>query len=367
MALRVAFLGAGNIASAHVKAIRALGDRVDLVGVCDLNQATAEEFCRTWAVPKVFKDSDTMIGEAKPDVIHVLLPASAHVQAAKGCLDRGCHIFVEKPFCLTSEECRTVLRAAEANGRQVGVNHNLTYMPVILKLIDAIRNRDLGKVQHVTVMYNLPAPALDAGVHGLWMFSKPEYVLLELGPHPLSVIHRLLGAAQSGSTVVDGKRILNHGGVFYDTWQTSLVCERGTAQMVLSLGGQFLSTWVHVLGQDGEAMADLRRNTIRFSGNSPFARTGTMRDGLNAGKSLIGQSVSNYIAQTKGAFGLGPAYDLQAISVNASVQDFYRALEAKRPPRMDGQAGADVVRACEIVIDSAFDFVAKGAEKVATT
>jgi predicted dehydrogenase len=237
-------------------------------------------------------------------------------------------------------------------------------MPAILKLIDQIRHRQLGAVQHVTVMYNLPIAALDAGIHSHWMFGKPERILMELGPHPLSVIHRLLGPVQAGAASVAGKRILKHGGVFYDTWQTSLVCDRGTAQMVVAAGGEFLSTWVYVLGQDGEAFVDLRRNTIRVSGNSPYLRTAGLRDGFRNGGALIRQSLGNFIAQTKGSLGLARAYELQTFSMNDSIRAFYAALltDAKLP--VDGADGAAVVRACEIVTQSALQFVEKGATPV---
>jgi predicted dehydrogenase len=214
MALRVALLGTGVIATQHATALRALRGAVDLIAVCDKNRAKGEAFREAWSIPEFYEDLDTMIGQAKPAVIHVLLPPSAHATAAMDCVERGCHVFVEKPFCLTSEECRSVLRVAEVNDRRIGVDHNLTFMPTILKMIDEIRKCRLGEVQHLTVMYNLPMPAVAAGRHEHWMFGAPERILLEIGPHPISVIHRFLGAVISAATAVSGERVLNNGSSF---------------------------------------------------------------------------------------------------------------------------------------------------------
>jgi len=202
MALRVALLGTGVIATPHAAALRQLGEMVTLVAVCDRDRAKADSFRQTWSIPAAYGDLDAMIDRERPDVVHVLLPPVAHASLARECLERGCHVFVEKPFCLSSEECGVVLRAAEISGRKVGVNHNLTFMPSVLKMVNEIRKWRLGELQHVTVMYNLPMPALAGGQHGHWMFGSPERIVFELGPHPFSVVHRLLGPVKSAAAAV---------------------------------------------------------------------------------------------------------------------------------------------------------------------
>jgi predicted dehydrogenase len=353
MAFRVALLGTGVIATPHTSALRELGPMVEVAAVCDLDRAKAEAFRQLWAIPAAYEDLDTMIGEVRPDVVHVLLPPAAPALMAQACLDRGCHVFVEKPFSLTSNECRAVVRAAERNGRKVGVNHNLTYMPSVLKLIDEIRSCRLGEAQHTTVMYSLPMPALATGPHDQWMFGGMERILLELGPHPLSVVYRLMGPVQFASTSLAGPRILSNGRMFHDTWQMSLVCRRGTAQCVLALGGEYLNTWVHVLGQDGEAWADLRRNTVRVSEKTRYARTDNLVDAWRNGAGVIRQSARNFAAQMKGALGLGPPYEMQTLSMNASIRAFYQALADGRKPPVDGEDGTAVVELCEAAIRSA--------------
>lgn len=367
MAFRVALLGAGVIATPHAAALRELGPLAEIAAVCDLDRKKAEAFRQTWSIPAAYDDINTMIDQVRPDVVHVLLPPTAHAAMAQACLDRGCHVFVEKPFALTANDCRSVVRAAERNGRIVGVNHNLTYMPPVLKLIDEIQGCRLGEVQHTTVMYGLPLPLLSTGPHDHWMFGSMERILLELGPHPLSVIYRLMGPVQSASTALAGPRMLKNGQRFYDTWLTSLVCRRGTAQCVLALGGEYLNTWVHVLGQDGEAWVDLRRNTIRVSENSRYPRTDNVRDAWRNGTGVVAQSARNFIAQMKDALGIGPPQAVQTLSMNASVQAFYQALTDGSKPPVDGTDGTAVVEFCEAVIQSAMNSTREDAQSVVTT
>ena len=47
-------------------------------------------------------------------------------------------------------------------------------------MIEELKRYRLGAVEHVTVVYNLPMPALAAGQHGHWMFGETERLILDL-------------------------------------------------------------------------------------------------------------------------------------------------------------------------------------------
>lgn len=351
--VKVALLGTGVIADPHAHALKQLTGTAVLAAVCDRDAAKAKAFQQKWSIPAVYDSAQAMIEAVRPDVVHVLLPPAAHADAAIECLEGGCHVFVEKPFCLSSAECRRVMEVAAAHNRRVGVNHNLTFMPSVLRMVDEIRAWRIGAVQHVTVMYSLPLRAvLVSGPHSQWMFGSPERVVFELGPHPLSVIHRLAGATVSAATALAGKRTLSNSETFYSSWLTSLVCERGSAQCALMLGGQYLNTWVHVVGQDGEIFADLRRNTVRLSEKGRYPRTDNLRDAWINGKGGVGQSLRNFRAQMSGMLGFGPAYEMQTLSMNASVKAFYDALIAGRRLPVDDSDGFAVLKSCEAVAES---------------
>lgn len=354
--LRVGLLGAGVISTPHAVALQNV-PHARLVAVCDKDVAKAQALGRKWQVHSIFDSLPRMIEEADLDVVHVLLPPAAHADAARECLQSGVHIFVEKPFCVSARECAMVQDAAARADRQVGINHNLTYMPGIMRLFDEIRSWRLGAVEHVTVAYNLLMPALAAGQHGHWMFGSQERLMLELGPHPLSVICRLLGPVTSSATALDGYWKLTNGQSFYDTWQTSLVCERGTAQMLLSVGREYLNTWVHVIGQDGEAFVDLRRNTVRISEKTKYMRTDNLVDAWRNSRDLLSAGLNNFSAYLQGALGLKPAYELQNISVGGSVNAFYDALVAGREFPAGIAEGTAVVQACESIIESGKQFI----------
>ena len=265
-------LAPGNIADGHAPTLRSLPELVETVAVCDLNLDRARALQQRYGIPAAFDSLETMLRESRPDVVHILLPPELHATAAEECLSAGCHVFVEKPFCVTVEECRAVEAIAARNGLQIGVNHNVVFMPAFLDLIQAIRDCRFGAIEQVQVMFTAPMPGIETAVPNHWMFSGTDRLMLELGPHPLSICIRLVGRALKASTAVSGELTLSNGVRFFKHWQTSFVCERGNAQCTFSVGGAYASIAVHVIGEDAQAFVDMRRNSIQIIEKTPYLR-----------------------------------------------------------------------------------------------
>ena len=203
------------------------------------------------------------------------------------------------------------------------------------------------------MQYDLPNPELARGPHYHWMFSDSDKMMLELGPHPLSVVYRMVGKMKDCSALASGEMRLSNGTRFYHTWQTSMTCERGTAQVLLSLGKAYPSLWIHVLGQDGDAFVDLWRYTVRFTERTPYVRAGNLFDGFRSSGSLMRQSVSGFRDFSLAAVGLRPINSWHEISIRNSVAAFYQALAGGVPPPVGAEEGTAVIQACEAITRSA--------------
>lgn len=353
--LRVAFLGAGEIATTHLAAVRRLPN-VSIAAVCDLDARRARAFQEAGGISESFTDLDAMLGRVAPDVVHVLLPPSAHAPAAERCLDAGSHVFVEKPFCVTVEECRRVREAAARAGRQVGVDHNMVFIPAFVKALDAVRACRLGAVEHMTVAVHLPMAVVHAGPHRHWMFAATENLMLEAGAHPVSAICRVLGRVEQAGTAVSGEMTLGNGTRFFRSWLSGLVCERGTAQLTLAVGGGYHAAQAHIIGEDGEAVVDLRRNTVTVTEKTPYIRADDFVSVRGKAKALAAQASKNFLEFGLGSAGLRREYSVQTASVTNSLADFYDAVRAGRAPTVDGAQGEAVVEACYRIVEGAVRF-----------
>jgi predicted dehydrogenase len=157
--LKVALVGCGQIADAHLQEIRKI-PVADVVAVCDRHPDLAEQAAARFEVPRTFEDLDQMLAEARPDVLHVTTPPTTHRAIALRALATGADVYIEKPFTLNAAEADEVLDAARAHGRRVCVGHDQLFDPVWQRVRQYIDSGRIGRVVHVDSVhgYDLTSP-----------------------------------------------------------------------------------------------------------------------------------------------------------------------------------------------------------------
>ena len=102
--LRAAVLGAGRwAASAHLPGF-VRSPLVDLVAICDRDEALAKQRAREFNIPHVFTDYQAMLSQLDLDVVDVCTRASPtdpdnHEVLTFAILEAGAHCLCEKPVC----------------------------------------------------------------------------------------------------------------------------------------------------------------------------------------------------------------------------------------------------------------------------
>jgi predicted dehydrogenase len=182
--LKVAIVGCGKIADSHVEQVRATG-RADVVAVCDREPLMAEQLATRFRVPAWHSNLTAMLDRERPDVLHIATPPDSHLALAKLALAAGCHLFVEKPFALTAQECGAILAAAEATNLRVSVNYCYNFEAPGLELERVLREGALGEIVHLDTCfgYNL------SGAYGLAVMSNPNHWVHRL---PGKLFHNVL-------------------------------------------------------------------------------------------------------------------------------------------------------------------------------
>ena len=122
-AVRLAIVGAGGIAQAHLNGYDALADagyeRVAITAVCDVNEqsasATADRIEEKYgARPQIFRTADEMVEAGAADAADICLPHAYHHTAGVACLEGGVHVMVEKPVGITIEATKRMMEAAQS-------------------------------------------------------------------------------------------------------------------------------------------------------------------------------------------------------------------------------------------------------------
>jgi predicted dehydrogenase len=121
--LKVGIVGCGKIADDHAEQIQRIKG-CEIVGVCDREPLMARQLYQRFPIRQYFSDLDEMLGNARPDVVHITTPPQSHFSVAKTCLAAGCHVYVEKPFTLYAHEAEELLKFADAQGLKVTAGHD---------------------------------------------------------------------------------------------------------------------------------------------------------------------------------------------------------------------------------------------------
>ena len=119
--LRVIVIGVGRFGALHVRAWRENG--ADVIGVADVDADRAADVAASFDVPHHSDDAGALVAQLDPDCVVVASDESTHSDLTDMALLHGCHVFVEKPFALSSQRARRTAELAREVGRSVVAGH----------------------------------------------------------------------------------------------------------------------------------------------------------------------------------------------------------------------------------------------------
>jgi predicted dehydrogenase len=116
---RVGVVGAGSLGFHHVRILRDLPG-VRFTGFVDARADRAREVAEELGVEA--HDSLERLLEVS-DAVTIVVPTSRHFAVAKAAIERGRHVFIEKPITTTLEEADTLLTLARGKGVMIQIGH----------------------------------------------------------------------------------------------------------------------------------------------------------------------------------------------------------------------------------------------------
>jgi predicted dehydrogenase len=141
--LKVAIVGCGKIADAHAHEIRRISG-CELVAACDTEPLMARQLAERFRVSRYFSDVAELLAESEPDVVHVTTPPESHFKIAALCLERGCHVYVEKPVTLDEGDAQRLVDLANERRLKLTVGHDGQFSHVARRMRALVRSGYLG-------------------------------------------------------------------------------------------------------------------------------------------------------------------------------------------------------------------------------
>jgi predicted dehydrogenase len=144
-AIRVAIVGGGWMAVAHLRAYAARPD-VRIVGLVTRSSGRAAELADRFGIEATFDDVKTMLEAARPDGISVTTVEHEHVEPTCAALERGIGVLVEKPMATTIEGAERMVETAVRTGSPLVPAHILRFAAPHRALRREVVAGSLGRV-----------------------------------------------------------------------------------------------------------------------------------------------------------------------------------------------------------------------------
>lgn len=184
--VRLAIIGLGAVTrNIHLPAYARLKGEVRVVAGCDPDPAARAAARAEWGVPEVYDDARLMIERERPEVVAVCTPPAQHAGPALLALERGCHVFCEKPLAESLDRADEMIAAARGAHRLLAVNSQFPQMNIHRAAKARIGSPEFGRLLFLHAWQTLrPTAQTEAG----WRGELRRRLCFEFGVHVFELI-----------------------------------------------------------------------------------------------------------------------------------------------------------------------------------
>jgi predicted dehydrogenase len=147
------------------------------------------------------------IAEENPDALILSVHTDLHYSMALPALEKGIHVFVEKPLCLDLAEGEKLIELARERDLLLMVGHVVRFMPPYVKLKHWIESGRYGKLNWLSMTRFCGLPAWGQWKEKLMDFGSTGGALFDLAIHDIDFVQWVLGKPDSiDATILGGKQ-----------------------------------------------------------------------------------------------------------------------------------------------------------------
>lgn len=319
------------MSSYHIRALQRLRN-VQVVGITDLDPIRGARVASEFAIP--FFDSTQEMYSQHPEVVHVLTPPSSHCRVAIEALERGCHVFVEKPMATSEEECDLMIQKAAEVQRILSVDHSAKFDPVVQKSLRLIDSGAIGDILSIDYFRSSEYPPYRGGLIPL-PYQEGGYPFRDIGVHALYLTEAFLGEIRKldiryRTTGRDAHLLL-------DEWSALVQCDKGIGHFQLSWTSRPIQHMLSVHATRGSILLDLYLETCVINRKLPLPKP--VEAMINATLTACSSTIQvgwNSLQVATGRAVRGP-------DIHRAIREFYLALSDGNAPPVSAAEGKRIV------------------------
>lgn len=269
--IRAGIIGLGKMGISHCAILGAHTD-VELVAVCDSSVFLLDAF-KKYSSCQCFNDYKAMLDQLKLDCVFVASPTKFHAEMVEYAMNRGLHVFCEKPFSLNSEDSFKLSKKAKDLNLINQVGYHNRFLATFNKVKDLLKYELLGEVYHFIAESYGPVVTKEKG--RTWRSEKHlgGGCLYDYASHTIDLVNYLLTkpVSVSGTHL---KRIFTRDAE--DAVYSTLTLQNGlTGQLSVNWSDETyrkMSTQITIIGKKGKIIADATEVKIYLNEEDKFSK-----------------------------------------------------------------------------------------------
>jgi predicted dehydrogenase len=266
--IRLGMVGFGKMGLSHLATVRA-HPLINVVAGCD-DTAYLRDVLSKYTGLKCYGDYDEMLDKEELDAVLIATPSRLHAPMAAKAIDRGLHVFCEKPFVLDVGQGERLVSAATSQKLTTQVGYHYRFVGSFREAARIVQSGALGDVHHVRVEAYGPVVLRPSG--STWRSAKTEGggALYDYACHAIDLVNYIAGVPESVSGVV--RRSVFSRDVDDEVYGTLHFASGVSGQLCVNWSDESfrkMSTKVSVWGTNGRVSADRQECQIYLRESSP--------------------------------------------------------------------------------------------------
>lgn len=358
--VNIAVIGAGWFGDVHaecyLRAQSMLSEvRLRLHTVIDINEEAALRCREKYDFMYWGTDWHSVIDNPDIDLVDVCTDNKFHREMAMAAIEKGKHVFCEKPLADTVRDAEDMTRAAEAAGAVNMIDFHYRKIPALAQLHELIQEGRLGRIYHIKGMF-LQDFGFDSPM--TWRFKKDQSgggSIITMGSHVIDAMRYLVGEVEevsaAGATFIESR-------AYADTGEKDL-CDVDDAMTVLlrfknGALGMLMTSWLshgcrhhhelEIYGEKGSA----KFNSERL--NELELYLGSSHDPINGKRTVLVGRDNPYgeLFNLKTGMGIGVKE-----SITIQLRDMIEAMLSGRPASPSFYDGLQAAKISSAIIQAA--------------
>lgn len=166
--------------------------------------------------PEEYSTAEELVDRAEVDVVIIATPPDTQAELTRRALERGRHVFLEKPGALSAEALAANVHLAAARQKALVVDLVMRHSPLVEAVAQVLRGGWLGRTEQASLVN--AAHRVMAHGHWFWDERRSGGIFIEHGVHFFEVARHWFGEAET----IAGGRLAGDDGSHDRVFATAL-------------------------------------------------------------------------------------------------------------------------------------------------